>query len=295
MSRRISLTFVVMLLAGFVMTGTQLAAQVITAEIGGSVVDESGAVLPGATVTARNTETGLERSAVSDERGRYTLLALPPGAYAIRAELPGFATQAREGLTLSINQSLVLNFSLKVASVAETVTVTGEAPLVQTTRAELGRTIDTKAIDSLPLNGRDFAQLATLVPGVKSTGTADLNIGGQSTRNNVWSVDGVDNNEEVVGNRQSEFAQDAIREFQVLTNQFSAEFGRATGGVVNILTRSGTNDLHARGFYFIRDDSLDAKPAFAASQAPFRRQQFGATAGGPIVRDRAHYFGSIER
>ncbi|MBI2835905.1 MAG: TonB-dependent receptor, partial [Acidobacteria bacterium] len=155
--------------------------------------------------------------------------------------------------------------------------------------------IDTKAIDSMPLNGRDFAQLATLVHVVKSTGTADLNICCQSTRNNVWSVDGVDNNEEVVGNRQSEFAQDAIREFQVLTNQFSAEFGRATGGVVNILTRSGTNDLHTGGFYFIRDDSLDAKPTFARSQAPFRRQQFGATAGGPIVRDRVHYFGSVER
>ena len=271
-------------------------AQVTTAEVAGTIADESGAVLPGVAVTARNVQTGLERSTVSNEHGRYTLFALPPGEYVIRAELAGFGTDSRDGLSLSINQQVVLNLTLKVATVAESVTVTSEAPLVQTTKAELGQTIDTKTIDSLPLNGRDFAQLAALVPGVKSTGTgATLNIGGQISRNNSFSVDGVDNNSELLGGRQARYSQDVIREFQVLTNQFSAEFGRASGGVVNILTRSGTNDTDGRAFYYLRDEALDATPVFAAAKAPFRRQQFGGTMGGPIVRDRTHYFASIER
>jgi Carboxypeptidase regulatory-like domain/TonB dependent receptor len=270
-------------------------AQVTTAEIGGSTVDESGAVLPGVTVTARNVQTGLERTTTSNERGRYTLFALPPGSYVIRAELPGFATETRDGLALSINQQVVLNVTLKLASLAEAITVTSEAPLVQTTRAELGKTIDTTTIDSLPLNGRDFAQLAALVPGVKSTGGAAMNIGGQISRNNSFSVDGVDNNSELLGGRQARYSQDVIREFQVLTNQFSAEFGRASGGVVNILTRSGTNDLTGRVFYYLRDEAFDATPAFASDKALFQRQQFGGTVGGPVARDRTHYFASVER
>ena len=270
-------------------------AQVTTAEILGTIVDESAAVLPGVTVTARNVQTGLERTATSNERGRYTLFALPPGSYVIRAELPGFGTETRDGLALSINQQVVLNITLKLASLAEAITVTSDAPLVQTTKAELGKTIDTTAIDSLPLNGRDFAQLAALVPGVKSTGGAAMNIGGQISRNNSFSVDGVDNNSELLGGRQARYSQDVIREFQVLTNQFSAEFGRASGGVVNILTRSGTNDLSGRVFYYLRDEAFDATPAFASDKAPFQRQQFGGTAGGPVARDRTHYFASVER
>ena len=270
-------------------------AQVTTAEILGTIVDESAAVLPGVTVTARNVQTGLERTATSNERGRYTLFALPPGSYVIRAELPGFGTETRDGLALSINQQVVLNITLKLASLAEAITVTSDAPLVQTTKAELGKTIDTTAIDSLPLNGRDFAQLAALVPGVKSTGGAAMNIGGQISRNNSFSVDGVDNNSELLGGRQARYSQDVIREFQVLTNQFSAEFGRASGGVVNILTRSGTNDLSGRVFYYLRDEAFDATPAFASDKAPFQRQQFGGTTGGPVARDRTHYFASVER
>ncbi|MBI2834526.1 MAG: TonB-dependent receptor [Acidobacteria bacterium] len=279
------------------------AAQVINAEITGSVSDESGGVLPGASLTAHNTQTGLERSAVTDENGRYRLMALTPGAYTIRTELAGFATERREGVTLTINLSLVLNFTLKLATVAESVTVTGEAPLIETTKAELGKTIETQAIDSLPLNGRNFTQLATLVPGVRTAAPGTLSIGGQSLggasgqtmENNSYSVDGVDNNNEVAGGRPARYSQDSIREFQVLTNQFSAEFGRASGGVVNILTRSGTNSLSGRAFYFIRDEALDATPVFARAKAPFRRQQFGGTLGGPIVRDRTHYFVSLER
>jgi hypothetical protein len=303
MASRLCVFVACVVLIGSVMAEQRVEAQVVNAELSGSVVDQSGAVLPGATITASGTQTGVTRVVTTDERGRYVLLALPPGSYEIKVELQGFKSELRSGVTLTINRVIQLDFKMEMAGVAAEVTVTGEAPLISTTRAELGKTVETNTIDTMPLIARNFVQLATLVAGVKTPAPTQtlqtLNIGGQSfgvSDYNAFMVDGVDASlSETNGGAPAAYSQDAIAEFQVLTNQFSAEFGRAQGGIVNILTRSGTNQIHARGYYFIHDNSVDSQPYFSTSTLPFKRQDFGGTVGGPIVPNRTHYFVSVER
>jgi hypothetical protein len=271
-------------------------AQVVTAQISGDIVDSSGAAVKGVTVVGKNLETGIERTTTSDERGHYSLFNLPLGTYSIRAQITGFKPMVRENIPLSINQSVVIDLTLRPSDVAETVNVEAEVPLINTTTGEVGKTIKTTSIDSLPLNGRDYAQLAALVPGVRQTGTSTaLFIGGQAYTSSSFKVDGMDNDSEYVSGRQAKYTQDAIAEIQVLTGQFLPEFGRSSGGVISATTRSGTNELHGRGFYYGRRDALEARNTFATTKPPFSRNQFGGTLGGPIVRNKTFFFGSIER
>ncbi|MPY90911.1 MAG: hypothetical protein GEU99_23725 [Luteitalea sp.] len=295
--------------------GSMLAA-VATAQttggtISGTVVDETAAALPGVTVTIRQVETGTERVLVTDVEGRYQAESLQPGTYTITAELAGFKTNVREGVTLSLGQRAVVNSSLTVGQVEERINVTGMVPLVNTTQGGVTGLVEQQQIRDLPLNGRDFSQLTLLQPGVLSTPTTaravDRGMGTQvavaGARPNQISflLDGTDVNSQ--GNQSPGSAAggmlgvESVREFQVLINSYGAEHGRSAGGIVSAVTRSGTNALHGAAFEFHRNDSLDAKTYFDPPdepKPPFTRNQFGGYLGGPIKRDRTFFFGSYE-
>jgi len=274
------------------------AAQTFTAQVSGRVLDDTGAVLPGVSVTAANEETGARRTATTDGEGTYVLASLTPGRYTITAELQGLATMTRNGVVLTVNQGARFDIQMKIAGVTETVEVTMEAPLVETTKSEVGLTVTPRQVENLPLNGRNFLELALLAPGVKvplERTSTDVSFGAGSGRSSYIQVDGADNNDDTVGGAESTFSMDSIREFQVVTNRFSAEFGRSSSGVVNIVTKSGTNALHGGGFGYFRDDALKAKNWFTGRTEPFSRKQFGGSIGGPILKNRTHFFGTVER
>ncbi len=281
---------------------TTVMAQTTGATLLGVVTDEQGGLLPGAAITITNTDTGLSRDVVSDGSGRYRAAALPPGPYEIRVTMSGFVNFVRSGLTLTLNQEATVNLGLRLATVQETVTVTAEAPLIEITSNTLERNITREDLDTLPLAGRNFANLATLSPGVagvgSGTGTGAVQASGQTNRSNSFLIDGLSNDDTTVATTRGGFSLEAVREFAVITNQFSAEYGMAAGAIVSVITRSGTNDLQGRLFAFHRDDSFDAQDPFSKAQgsgkAPFSQQRYGGFLGGPLIRDRFHYFGSYE-
>ncbi len=274
-------------------------AQTTGATLLGTVIDEQGAVLPGVTITVTNTETGWNRVVVTDERGYYRAAALPPGKYEMKVEMSGFNKEVRSGMTLTIGQEAAVNLTLKVSSVQETVTVTGEVPLVETTKSTMGTTINRSQLDSLPIAGRDFTRLAQLTPGVTGVGGGGITTGGQLTRNNSMLVDGVSNDEVALNTTRGSMSLETVREYVVMASQFAAEYGQASGAVVNVVTRSGTNRVEGRAFTFLRDTSLNAQDFFLRDQGnltkpPFSQQQYGGSVGGPIVLDKLHYFGAYE-
>ena len=273
-------------------------AQAAGATLQGTVSDDQGAVMPGANVTITNVETGWTRSIVTDEHGRYRAAALPPGRYELKTELTGFGSEVRSGLALTIGQEATINVQMKVAGVAETVSVTAASPLVETTNNTLGTTITRNQLDTLPLAGRNFTSLAQTAPGIQGVGGGGVNSGGQLDRNNSFLIDGVSNDQVNNATTRGGFSLETVREFVVLANQFTAEYGLASGAIVSVVTRSGTNQLQGRGFLFHRDDAFDAQDPFSKAQgsgdAPFSMQRYGGFAGGPIVRDRLHYFASYE-
>ncbi|MCA1584718.1 MAG: carboxypeptidase-like regulatory domain-containing protein, partial [Acidobacteria bacterium] len=278
-------------------------AQSTNATIDGVVRDPNAGVLPGVTMTVANDATGLSRTVVTGERGAYRVTELPPGRYTLRAELPGFATVERAGVVLSLGANLTLDLEMKVAALEETVTVTGQAPLVETSQKSLETNITPAEVDDLPVKGRQFADLAMLAPGVTldtasaNSATDSISFGGFNEQFKSLWLEGIDINDEVTGGgtglsnaSRHTFSQESVQEFQVVGNQYSVEFGRSGSGVINVLTKSGTNTVAGRGYYFLRDDAFDKKNVFAAGKVPFRQQQFGGTVGGPIRRDRMHYF-----
>jgi len=275
-----------------------LAAQTTGATLQGTLTDEQGAVLPGVTVTIVNTETGWTRVVLSDARGTYRAAALPPGLYEMKVEMSGFNTQVRSGMTLTIGQEATIDLTLKLSTVQETVTVTGEAPIVETTKSTMGTTVTKGQLDTLPIAARDFTSLASLTPGVTSVGGGGLNAGGQLSRNNSMLIDGASNNEVALKSQRGGFSLEAVREYVVMTSQFSAEYGNASGAVVSVVTRSGTNQFQGRAFLQTRNDALTAQDYFSKKQgsgkAPFSQQRYGGFGGGPLVPDRLHYFGSYE-
>ena len=265
--------------------------------------------LPGVTVTAVNQANGLTREAVTDELGTYRFSAMPPGVYTVKAALAGFKEASRADLRLAINSQLVAPFTLEVGGLEETITVTEQAPLVDTTENVVRTLVDTQQIASLPLKTRDFLDLTLLAPGVvadqgsASGGQTDsISFGGMSENyKSVW-LEGVDFNDEVTGGGSAlssatriALAQEAIQEFQVMANSYTAEFGRSASGAINILTKSGGNQVHGSGFYFLRDDAFDQPNYFAVNVPPFKIEQYGATVGGPIVTNRLFYFASWEK
>jgi len=272
------------------------ATQTTTATLQGVVRDASGAPLPGVSVTLRDRNTGFVRTATSERSGTYFLTYVPAGTYDVTFDLAGFKTVKVEAVRFEVGQETTLDVALDVAPVAETVTVRGEAPLVEPTKSTVDKVISREQIDDLPINGRQASTLATLAPGVvPRTGTEEpVTSGGQPRGSGEMLLDGVSTKMMAVNSIRSNPPPDAIQEFQVLTTQYAAEFGNATGIILNTITRSGTNEVHGRAYYFHRDEAWDAKNAFATSKAAFEQKQGGGWIGGPIVRDRTHYFASYE-
>jgi outer membrane receptor protein involved in Fe transport len=296
-----------LVMACLIAIGVPASAQQSTGTIAGRMVDDQGAAVPGVTVTGRNTETGFTRTSVSDAEGSYRLTALPVGTYDLTAELQGFSRIENKGIVLSVGQTLEVSMTLKVASLQESVTVTGETPLIESRSSSVGGVVDIGRIESLPLNGRQFANLAATIPGVglgfhsdpTKSSQFSPQINGGNGRNVNYQIDGGDNNDDTVGGLLQLFPLEAIQEFNFVTQRFKAEYGRSNGGVMNIVTKSGTNDLRGSWFTLLRDKSLNSR-TFSEEisnleKQDYRRYQFGGSFGGPIARDRAHFFGAVER
>jgi hypothetical protein len=284
-----------------------------TADLAGTVVDQSSAPIPGATVTARNIHTNVSRNTTTDQRGQFAIPALPLGTYTVSAELTGFSPRAVDDVVLTLGSLVEVRITLPVAGGQELVVVAADAPIVDPQKTVVSEVVSQRQIESLPIDGRNFIGFTLLAPGVSTdrtpqqgaSGTSGLTFAGQRARSNNITVDGVDNNDASVGSVRATFSQEAIQEFQVLTSSYSAEFGKATGGVVNIVTKSGTNTRNGNLFFFIRDESLNAKDHFERfdpsggaidrTKAPYGQRQYGGTLGGPVSRDRTFYFLAFER
>jgi outer membrane receptor protein involved in Fe transport len=282
-------------------------AQQTTGVITGRVVDQQGAAVPGVTVTAKSPSTGFTRTETSDAEGVYRLAALPVGIYEVTAELQGFSTVSKKDIEVNVGQTQSVDFPMKVAALAETVNVVGATPLIQTTSSSVGAVVDVKRIESLPLNGRQFANLAATVPGVglgfhsdptKSTQYAPQ-INGGAGRNVNYQIDGGDNNDDTVGGLLQQFPLEAVEQFNFVTQRFKAEYGRSNGGVLNVVTKSGTNTPSGSFFEFFRDKSMNAQTETEKlsdiEKQDYRRNQFGGSFGGPIAKDKAHFFFAAER
>jgi hypothetical protein len=268
-------------------------------ELTGTVRDETGGLLPGVVITLTQTEIGLTRAVVTDGAGRYRAPLLPVGPYTIKAELSDFATLTREGVIVTVGSAPVIDLTLPLATMTEALTVTADTPIVEISGVYASTTINQTAIATLPLNGRDFRDFALLtprlqeVPGVPST----LRVGGQMGESSLLTVDGADMTNsffgEYTGSLETQnfvISQEAVQEFQVLTNGFNAEFGRSTGGLMNVVTKSGTNEWRGSAFVFLRDDALTADDPFGNPPDSFSQQQFGGSIGGPIAKDKAFFF-----
>jgi outer membrane receptor protein involved in Fe transport len=279
-------------------TGTSFVLQ-------GTVQDSSGGVLSGATVSVKDVSLGLVRSQTTDSNGHYIFAALPPtGTYTVSVEAPGFAPQTMTDLSFVANAAPVLNFTLKPGSVAEQISVAGEAPLVETTKTELDQVIDQKAVDDLPTNGRNFFSFVSLAPGSVNVGggTGGVTFNGQGERQLTILADGMTNQlREIrtlpgdISGANGTFSLAAVENVQVITNNFSAEFGRSPAGVVNVITKTGTNDWHGTAFFYGRPGSWDATNALTGQNPDFNREQWGGLVSGPIIADKMHFLFSYEQ
>jgi len=277
-----------------------------TGQIQGTVTDTSGAAVPGATVTATAVATNRTSNTATNDEGTYVFPSLPIGQYTIQVEMQGFRASLHSGITLSVQQVAVVNVRLEVGAVSERVQVTAAAPLLDTQQANQGQVIDSKRIVGLPLNGRDYVQLALLSEGtvapVANSRFGGFSANGQRVAENNYMVNGLDNNEMEIAAQglQAEVVKpivDAVEEFKVQTNGYSAEFGKAAGGVLNLRTRSGTNQFRGSAWEFFRNEKLDARDFFNRAlqpKAPFKRNQFGGTIGGPLIHNKLFFFEALE-
>ena len=300
---------IVVCLGIVIMSSVTVFGQLTTGTIGGTVTDQTGASMPGVTVTLKQTETGVTRTTLTNETGRYDALSLPTGTYEISASLTGFQTAVRTGITLAVGQNGLVNFALQVGQLSESVTVEGQTVDVETTTATVSNLVDEKKVTDLPLNGRDLTQLSFLQPGViKSpagagafSGLGDkLSVAGSRGNQNIYLLDGVSNSD-LSGNAQSASGQlagaETIKEFQIITNNYSAEYRSQAGAIVSAVTKSGTNAFHGSLYEFLRNDALDAakwEENKGGGKAAFHRNQFGGSVGGPIFKDKTFFFGSYE-
>ena len=283
-----------------------LPGQINTATILGRVLDASGAVAPNAKLTAQNVSTGLERTATSDDTGAFEIALLSIGTYKVTVSLEGFNSEVREGITLAAGDRLRLDFALSPGQVTESVTVSGTATLVNTTSPELGAVIDSQKVRDMPIANRNFTTLVTLQPGVQASGVGgrnSFNLNGLTQWGLNLTMDGTDASfiespsfgDPSARSVLNTVSVDSIAEFRVLSGTFSAETGRASGGAVNIITKSGTNDLHGALFYYLRNDNLDARVPNSLGRDPLVQNQFGGNLGGPVIRNKLFFFGSFER
>ncbi len=282
------------------MAGTPAMGQTVTGTVLGTVTDNTGGVVPGVSVTVKNTATGFTRSAVSDDKGRYELRALPIGPYEVSAELEGFR-KLTKGVQLTVGSEVSMNFMMEVGGVEQTVVVTAEAPVVQTNSTEMGALVDQKQIQQLPLNARDIQQLAILQPGVQSQASynglygANITVRGSRPEQNRYLLNGVDASTSFgtspVSAANIIMGVEGLQEFKVLTSDYSAAYGVKQGGVVNMVTKAGTNSFHGSAYEFHRDKALDSKGYFdTAGVPPLKRDQFGASIGGPVFKGKTFFF-----
>ena len=278
-------------------------AQTPTFSVEGVVTDEQQAVLPGASVTIRNVATNLTRTATTDAEGRYVFSALPPeGRYEISVELSGFSTQLRNNLTFNAGQRAVINVPMKLSTIQETITVAGEAPLIQVTTSEISTTIERKAFETLPVAQRNYMRLLSLDSNVVQSrpGTNAVNVGGGEVWNFGTYVDGTNNHSKWLTLQRAPqlgsggFALETVKEVQLITNAFSVEFGGHSAGVASMITKSGTNSVAGSIFLMLRPGELDARPPLARVDVPYNQQQLGGVIGGALIQDKAFYFASYE-
>ncbi len=285
-------------------------AQLGTASISGAVTDSQGSAIARAKVTVKNKATGQIREARTDDEGAYRIQNLLPAAYEVRIEAQGFAAAVVEEVKLQVGEVPTVNVSLKPAGATEVVQVNSQEAIgVDTTTSQVSGSISDRTLQSLPLNGRNFLDLAFLIPGnapapnydPTKTTTIEISSAGQLGRGGNIAVDGADNNDDVVGGTLQNFPQDGIKEFQIVTNRFSAEIGRSASSAINIVTKTGGNDIHGSGSFFFRNDSLSALPATlnrtlvdTLGTPPFDREQYAGSIGGPIKKDKAWWFAAVE-
>src|SRR5436190_13984348 len=287
-----------------------------TGTLQGTISDTQSAVMPGVTVTIRNLATGLERAALTDEAGQYAAASLPPGHYEVVAHLEGFSDQKRE-VDLGVAQTIAVNFLLSVGAIAENVTVTGASPIIETATVSVGQVMAERTVQEIPLNGRHFVDLGPLMPGgvtppqnaglsapLRGQGSFSFFSAGNRETSVNFMINGINLND--LSNSQVTFQPsiNTVSEFKVDNSTFSAEYGRNSGAIVNVATRSGVNTLHGEGFQFYRDQKFDSRNYFnppsvdaagnVTPQSLFNRKQFGVNLGGPVVKDRSFYFGSYE-
>ena len=281
------------------------------ADLQGSVRDPKGAVVAGATVTVRGTATNSSRDATTNDDGFYKIVSLPPGTYEVTVKAPNYKTAVIQAVTLTVGQTLNQDIPLEIGDVTAIVTVTTAAPnIVETSGTAIASTIDQQRITSLPINERSATGFALTLSTVgRDNGrpigpapTSGLNIGGQRGRSTLVQVDGADYTDNSINAARSTVSQEAVQEYQVATNSYAPEFGRATGGIVNVVTKSGSNDFRGNIFGFLRHKTIQSRNAFAPlidndpnKKPPFTRVQYGATLGGPIKRDRTFFFASFEQ
>lgn len=291
-------------------------AQVSSADLVGTVRDSTGAVVAGARIAVTNEATGISRSVQTDEDGNYVVTQLQPGRYTVSAELTGFRKLERTGVELQVNQRAQLDLEMQVGQVTEVVRVEAAAPLLESQSSSLGSVIQESQVRDLPLNGRNFVQLAILSPGVSGTGFGakgtimsgsrpddlrpgtELFVNGNRESSNNYLYDGIDNNDRLTLAIVVRPAVEAIKEFKIQTNLFSAEQGRNPGGQVDVVTKSGTNEIHGTVYEFLRNNALDANNFFSnragQKKPPFRQNQFGGAIGGPIVKNKTFFFGDYD-
>ena len=282
-------------------------SQVTTGDITGRVTDEQGKVVPGAVVTATRQGTATGRTTTTDESGDYTLTNLSPGKYDITVESQNFSKALAKDFELNVGAKVTQNFELKPGSVTATVEVTSEGNPIETTTSELGRNITPAEVQNLPFLNRTFANLSIIAPEARPVGTFDptkthvgtVSFSGGDGRQVDVNVDGGDNKDNVVGSMLQNFAYESIQEFQVLQHRWTAESGRSVGGVVNVISKSGSNDVHGSGFFNFRNQSLRAKDFFEKQttdpKPSYNREEFGGSVGGRIVKDKLFFFGAVER
>ncbi len=287
----------------FLSLATLMPGQENTATITGQVQDTSNAGVIGAKVTARNVQTGLERTVLTNESANYTVPLLPIGTYNLAVEKEGFEKIVQTGVVLQVDQHARLDFKLTVGATTNTVQVTAEVSLTQTDSSSTGSVIDNRKVVELPLNGRQFYNLALLTPGVAPPAQGSIlsfrggfNVAGASELNNNFTLNGLDNNNQLLSAPAFRPSVDAIEEFKILTGIFPAEYGRNSGSQVIVTTKAGTNGFHGTAFEFLRNQILDGKNYFtpAGTKPAFRQNQFGGTLGGPIIRNKTFFFGSYE-
>src|SRR4051812_32308002 len=282
-------------------------AQAASASISGTITDSQGGVLPGVTLTVQNAESGVVRTSVTETDGKYRVAGLSPGRYNMTADLPGFQMVAVKDITLQIGQDYSRDFQLALSTLQESVTVTGEAPIIQATKTEVATVVTSEQIATLPVQDRTALSLSLLLPGVGVDTTRAkrnaTNVGASVTTSaTTYLVDGLSNSVNKSGEQRHDIPEAAIREFAVHTTQLPAQYGQRVGGVVNIVTKSGTNELHGEGFEFFRNQKMNRNDIFTQQQIDagradprYKRNQYGFAVGGPIIKNKLHFFGTFER